>query len=70
MLFTLLLLFANLLFVTFTGLKNLGEKNPVIDLYIAESKGFTSGRPSVFFCIYPLFQWRITYKPDLVSPFE
>lgn len=57
-LFTLLLLFACLLFMTLMGLKNLREKKPsVIDLYIAESKGLTSGRPSVFY-IYPLFQWR------------
>lgn len=44
MLLPLLLLFAHLLFVAFTGLKNLGGKNSVIDLYIAESKGFSSGK--------------------------
>lgn len=44
----------------------MGEKNSVIDLYIAESKGFSSGKT---FSIYPLFQWRFTYMQGLMSPF-
>lgn len=48
--------------------KSQGKKPSVIDLYIAESKGLTSGRPSVFH-IYPLFQWRFTSKPGLVPSF-